>query len=828
MAKIRISAKAVLRDIQRGAKDSDLMTTYGLSPEALRNLFKKLIEAGHLDQSDLDRRYSRSAEPDASEYPVDRTPSETSKGDSGPGSPDSSHGTRVTGSTTEPAHLHSDRSSEEESATTLSSLISTAAGVTFLACMIGWLVTRVFLQVHLGFAAGFLAAGLFSLAILAGISYRFKVPPGYIALVGAGLFVVNVATVDWSEGTGAPKRDVRKTVATKMQKRPSRNVRPPQRSPVSTRGANNEALVEASFHGDAPKVKHLLKQGANVDSRDRSGQAGLVHAARQGHLQVVKVLLANKADVHATDRHGVTSLTMASAMGHGDIVRLLLSKGADVNAKDKSGSTALMQASAQDKREVARILLEHGADVNVEDRHKMTALRWARTPEMKRLLVKHGGVEPYNEPTRLNKRLISACRNGAIERVKNLLAKGADINGKDNKGKTPLMGACFWRKEEAVKFLLENGADVNIQDNEGMTALLWVCHRKRPEIVKLLLDAGADANHESTEGRTPLAQAAATGDVDTVKLLLDRGADANKANRSGNTALMEATDRGPLSLVEILIKAGADVNSRNKRGRTALMEAARSGNSEIVQVLVDNGAAVTVQDTYGQTPLIWALSAKQPNPWIIHILLEKGAPFDVVAKGGKTPLMLARKSGDKEIIEILEKFGAVAGKDEPEDPAASESARTGGRFKPAHSQKRLREALIAACRENRETEVKRLLDQGADPNARTKTGMTALMIASAAGYAESVELLLDKAADVNAMDRQGMTALMFAAREGRPNVVELLMEQRAYVNAKNSRGKTALRIANEEMARRKIGKGPATELAYHQVIMALKRRGGKM
>jgi uncharacterized protein len=56
MSRPRIDARNVLKDIRLGMHDADLMEKYKLSANLLQSVFKKLLEAGVLRQSDLDAR----------------------------------------------------------------------------------------------------------------------------------------------------------------------------------------------------------------------------------------------------------------------------------------------------------------------------------------------------------------------------------------------------------------------------------------------------------------------------------------------------------------------------------------------------------------------------------------------------------------------------------------------------------------------------------------------------------------------------------------------------------------------------------------------------
>jgi len=101
--------------------------------------------------------------------------------------------------------------------------------------------------------------------------------------------------------------------------------------------------------------------------------------------------------------------------------------------------------------------------------------------------------------------------------------------------------------------------------------------------------------------------------------------------------------------------------------------------------------------------------------------------------------------------------------------------------------------------------IKALIASGADVNARSKVGRTALMWAADKGDADSIKALIASGADVNAKDENGTTALMEIARtfddhDSRTShdnglIVEALIGAGADVNARDNGGATALEIA---------------------------------
>ena len=88
-------------------------------------------------------------------------------------------------------------------------------------------------------------------------------------------------------------------------------------------------------------VEQMLANGADVNSKDKSGMTPLHIACFFGHIGTVQVLIRYGADVNAVDDKGETPLHLAAEGGWPEVIQLLLDEGADTKAKTNEGHTPL-------------------------------------------------------------------------------------------------------------------------------------------------------------------------------------------------------------------------------------------------------------------------------------------------------------------------------------------------------------------------------------------------------------------------------------------------------------------------------------------------------
>lgn len=156
---------------------------------------------------------------------------------------------------------------------------------------------------------------------------------------------------------------------------------------------NDAVAAEISHRGPVARIHHLLRKGASIHTRDKTGATVLMVAARETDLPLMRRALAAGVDVNARTSDGATALMFCAHSPKS--VRLLLAAGADVNAKNATGKTPLMCAvSLGWPRHVMKILLDHGADANARDSKGRTALAFTTGyPATLRLLKRHRAKE---------------------------------------------------------------------------------------------------------------------------------------------------------------------------------------------------------------------------------------------------------------------------------------------------------------------------------------------------------------------------------------------------------------------------------------------------
>jgi ankyrin repeat protein len=237
--------------------------------------------------------------------------------------------------------------------------------------------------------------------------------------------------------------------------------------------------------------------------------------------------------------------------------------------------------------------------------------------------------------------------NGSVAELKKLLDAKMSPNARTTGGSTPLMLAA--RDLDKVKLLLARGAEVNARAKTGISALMIAARYKgNAEVVKLLLQYGAKPNVEAKvqNNASALFYAITAGDVQTADLLIAAG-----AKPDDRMTVLGVFSISPLTfaaiddearLVDFLIGKGANVNDVDDDGISALAWATLSNHVRTTQVLLARGAKVDQVDKFGMTPLLYAASVDFGDTAVLETLIGAGADLNAKNKQGQTALDLAR------------------------------------------------------------------------------------------------------------------------------------------------------------------------------------------
>ena len=229
------------------------------------------------------------------------------------------------------------------------------------------------------------------------------------------------------------------------------------------------SLVRRCISDGYVKSTNLLLQSfGHVQDTALDWSTFLFSAIESGNLAMVKLLHKH---ISLSVKHGRDEdTTLIAASNNLEITRYILSKSGQsvgsfagiVNAVNSRGYTALARAVAHNNVQVVRLLLQHGADANIPNIHGRTALFKAVTKDVtifRDLLNPIHKVDVNHRDHNGNSVLhhlssVSHWDSSVGVKFEMLLARGVDINVKNNNGRTPFF---FCRLTEMYNMFTSNG-----------------------------------------------------------------------------------------------------------------------------------------------------------------------------------------------------------------------------------------------------------------------------------------------------------------------------------------------------------------------------------
>jgi uncharacterized protein len=280
----------------------------------------------------------------------------------------------------------------------------------------------------------------------------------------------------------------------------------------------------------------------------------------------------------------------------------------------------------------------------------------------------------------------------------------------------------------ALKRYIKDGGNVNAREEHAphRTLLHVAGELQMTTAAQQLVAAGANVNALADDGITPLSAQS----VEVAKLLLNSGADPELRDDIGRSALYLACTKMSAALAKLLLKraSAATITQATCDGFTPLSEAVRNGSEGLALLVLAAHSAEydgndALQASNVDTNLYTACSRGFVK--LAGVLLKRGADVNRgrIAEPTRTPYMFAAQRGDLAMLDLLQQYGA-------------------------------------------------------DVNAVSSDGGTALMIASSAGQALAVKRMLRHGVDVNlhAGFSDRTTAVYAAVLHGHIDTARVLLQ----------------------------------------------------
>ena len=184
-----------------------------------------------------------------------------------------------------------------------------------------------------------------------------------------------------------------------------------------------------------------------------------------------------------------------------------------------------------------------------------------------------------------------------------------------------------------------------------------------------------DFDLPDSEGESALFTAIYKKRLDLVKFLVSKGADVHRRSyRAKYDVVYVAACLGDVETLQYFIDIGCDVNLQNQMQRTALTKACWMGRADSVAILLKHPKIDVNLQANGQRTALYmscwgkyggrdgkkASTHPDDSPECARLLLEAGADPEITDDRGKTPLIVACQTGGTKSISVLIEFGANA------------------------------------------------------------------------------------------------------------------------------------------------------------------------
>ncbi|MGH1339341.1 MAG: ankyrin repeat domain-containing protein [Aureispira sp.] len=327
----------------------------------------------------------------------------------------------------------------------------------------------------------------------------------------------------------------------------------------AAQGEHSKALHSASYWGYTSIVELLLRYGAHPNEADQTGLYPLHLAASEGRTAACNRLLKAGAKKEQRNESGGTALHLAAAGNYAATCNALLKGGCDLEARSSDGSTPLLTASALGNKGAVKALLKAGARRDAQNEQEQTALLLAlwnvqtsrlndweyefqEDGENARYYLEQGALRyqaNYNKFAPELGQLLSL----RVQRELALTPWG------------PTMHLNYLDALATTKLLIQAGGPFEQADTRGLTPLRLACYAGVGQLIVLLEQAGVQPEVNPWQGVTELHQVAASQRLDGLEAYFKAygNAKVNAIDERGWTPAHYLADMGgPVAMATVL------------------------------------------------------------------------------------------------------------------------------------------------------------------------------------------------------------------------------------------------------------------------------------
>jgi ankyrin repeat protein len=209
---------------------------------------------------------------------------------------------------------------------------------------------------------------------------------------------------------------------------------------------------------------------------------------------------------------------------------------------------------------------------------------------------------------------LRAAFDGDLERLREYVESGGDIDATNRHGMSALMLAIWNGRERAVaEYLVDRGIDLSLrQPSSQWRALTFAAVNGHEDLLAMLLERGDRPDPQGADWKA-LSFAVQYRNSATAAMLLERGAEVDAPDEDGRTPLMRAARNGDPVALELMLRHGADARAADREGNTALHFAAAKASLDNVRTLIEHGGDPAARNAAGESPIDIARAKRKPK-----------------------------------------------------------------------------------------------------------------------------------------------------------------------------------------------------------------------